>query len=171
MTQRDYSYDILKGVGILLVLWGHTFCPPLVRTTIYSFHMPLFFFASGCFFKREKLALTISKKFKRLLLPWIVFAITLSLTFGALEYVKCHDLSAILAFYKSDIARGILGHRDSKCLYFTIWFLVSLFEVTAIYAVVRRFIKSDILVTCLLLVCYWGGVRAFGSSDRASLFS
>ena len=44
--KRLDQFDYLKGLGIILVLWGHTLCPPAIKTFIYSFHMPLFFFLS-----------------------------------------------------------------------------------------------------------------------------
>ena len=47
---RDNAIDIAKGIGILLVIVGHTGGLPAHSTVhhfIYSFHMPLFMFASG----------------------------------------------------------------------------------------------------------------------------
>lgn len=37
--QRDKSIDIAKGIGIILVVYGHLPC--LIREEIYLFHMPL----------------------------------------------------------------------------------------------------------------------------------
>lgn len=50
-SNRIVSFDILKGVGILLVILGHIEIPYMLKIVIYSFHMPLFFFVSGCFFR------------------------------------------------------------------------------------------------------------------------
>ena len=43
-SNRIVSFDILKGGGILLVILGHIQIPYMLKTVIYSFHMPLFFF-------------------------------------------------------------------------------------------------------------------------------
>ena len=44
------SIDIAKGIGILLVVFGHlTVGKQNVYSFIYSFHMPLFFLLSGLF--------------------------------------------------------------------------------------------------------------------------
>ena len=43
MRQRLVQFDILKGIGILLVLLGHTDIVGIPKTFIYGFHMPLFF--------------------------------------------------------------------------------------------------------------------------------
>lgn len=45
-------WDILKGIGIVLVVFGH-FCRPLI-SYIYAFHLPLFFFISGYMYNEEK---------------------------------------------------------------------------------------------------------------------
>lgn len=47
-NSRSVLIDVLKGIGIILVVLGHiTFGDQLVRKIIFSFHMPLFFFLSG----------------------------------------------------------------------------------------------------------------------------
>jgi fucose 4-O-acetylase-like acetyltransferase len=63
MQNRDHWVDYAKGLGILLVVYGHVSRGvfnagikvdaelfKLVDSVIYSFHMPLFFFLSGLFF-------------------------------------------------------------------------------------------------------------------------
>ena len=45
VSKRELWIDILRGIGILLVVLGHT-NPPFKRI-IYSFHIPLFFILSG----------------------------------------------------------------------------------------------------------------------------
>lgn len=91
--------NILKFYGILLVVLGHVafvYSPSSIITpnipsvamdflkdVIYSFHMPLFFFASGCIFayqlevKRKPMtfAQLLRNKAKRLMVPFYVFAL------------------------------------------------------------------------------------------------
>ena len=50
---RDSTLDVLKGIGIILVVIGHSNCPKLLDDYIFSFHMPLFFIASGYFFNKK----------------------------------------------------------------------------------------------------------------------
>ena len=53
MKERDATFDIMKGIGILLVIichlvgWNH----PYLLQVILSFHMPLFFIVAGLFSK------------------------------------------------------------------------------------------------------------------------
>lgn len=49
---RDNSWDALKGIGILLMVIGHSGCPEYLRSFIYLFHMGLFYYVSGRFLKR-----------------------------------------------------------------------------------------------------------------------
>lgn len=53
--KRNEYIDCVKGIGILCVYLGHlvVYGSPLFRV-IFNFHMPLFFFVSGCFFKPEE---------------------------------------------------------------------------------------------------------------------
>ena len=72
--KRDVSVDIAKGLGIILVVWGHTFnaCP--IRNWIFLFHMPLFFFVAGFFMKKEEEdAVFLYKKVRTLLIPFLFF--------------------------------------------------------------------------------------------------
>lgn len=49
--QRDASFDILKGMAIILVVVGHAIDDTcLLWRVITSVHMPLFFLVSGYFF-------------------------------------------------------------------------------------------------------------------------
>jgi fucose 4-O-acetylase-like acetyltransferase len=47
MKKRDSLLDLMKGVGILLVMFAHIYKGQLTYF-IYLFHMPLFFIITGC---------------------------------------------------------------------------------------------------------------------------
>lgn len=72
-----YEYwNIVKGLGILLVVIGHTMSP--WRDFIYTYHMSLFFFVSGILYK-EKYSFDffcfLSRRMKTLWLPYIKYGI------------------------------------------------------------------------------------------------
>jgi fucose 4-O-acetylase-like acetyltransferase len=57
MVEKDKRIewvDTAKGIGILLVILGHTILLPFISVPIYAFHMPLFFLLSGLFIKANK---------------------------------------------------------------------------------------------------------------------
>ena len=50
MALRNEMHDNAKGIGLLLVILGHLFSfGGIPSSLIYSFHMPLFFYVSGCY--------------------------------------------------------------------------------------------------------------------------
>lgn len=54
-SERDETVDIVKGIGILLVLLGHVVpYGSYPCRYIFSFHMPLFFIVSGVLFRPER---------------------------------------------------------------------------------------------------------------------
>lgn len=83
MRERYKELDLMKGIGILLVYLGHSFNFPnfkwtkilfFLGNTVYSFHMPLFFFISGLLSNTNK-EINLEKfykgKLKRLLIPYL----------------------------------------------------------------------------------------------------
>src|SRR5579871_3688954 len=69
--------DIARGIGIILVLYGHLFVSDKNNYLIFAFHMPLFFFISGLVFKPTSKSLweIIKKYFRQLLIPYYIFAV------------------------------------------------------------------------------------------------
>ena len=95
---RDLTYDIMKGIGILLMLVGHwPGLPHWAHQFIYSFHMPLFFLVAGCFAKpiNGDAISRIRKNARRLLLPFIVTQLLLVVWGGIQTWAK-HDVSYVI---------------------------------------------------------------------------
>ena len=78
---RHGQIDVLKGAGILLVVFGHLIEKPsaqsvllqILYTDIYSFHMPLFVFLSGIFARDTLEARDYRKIAWTLFFPLLVF--------------------------------------------------------------------------------------------------
>ena len=73
--KRIQFFDLLRGVGIIFVVFGHVTHDMPVREFIYGFHLPLFFFLSGTLFRDRNLAgfaPFIRKKARSLLIPYVV---------------------------------------------------------------------------------------------------
>lgn len=88
MNRIEYI-DLAKGVGIILVVIGHSISG-IGYKFIYSFHMPLFFFLSGMCFSIEKypyFASFLAKRAKQILVPCFFFtSISLLLGISLLHY-------------------------------------------------------------------------------------
>lgn len=156
--------DKTKIVATLLVVLGHIVrmytifgvigmpqdvILTFVHNFIYSFHMPLFVFISGVIFficKREKNKynverIFISKKAKRLLLPYIIFSIFL--VFPTMLYIGKVETPLTPFFIQS----YILGNNARH-----LWFLLMLFNVFVILNHFELFIYNHIKYSIVLAV-------------------
>lgn len=156
--------DKTKIVATLLVVLGHIVrmytgfgvigmpqdvILTFVHNFIYSFHMPLFVFISGVIFficKREKNKynvewIFISKKAKRLLLPYIIFSIFF--VFPTMLYIGKVETPLTSFFIQS----YILGNNARH-----LWFLLMLFNVFVILNHFELFIYNHIKYSLVLAV-------------------
>lgn len=131
MAERDYSIDILKGIGILTVILGHCLTwPSNVNNFIYSFHMPLFFLVSGYFFKKTASWKLFIKDFKRLVLPYLWVSAIIFIAFMGYDF---HDNSfPLLEKIVYPLLWGSGGSHDQVLIFSSIgaitqmWFLLAL---------------------------------------------
>ncbi|PKN94355.1 MAG: hypothetical protein CVU44_04525 [Chloroflexi bacterium HGW-Chloroflexi-6] len=142
MSQRVVYIDIAKGIGILLVVLAHNGLQsyaPLVHQFIYSFHMPLFFFLSGLFFKPEiGFVELLKKRFNSLLLPYF-FTIFLIYFFE----IFLGKMGLPIAW--SRIAKAFYGN-GFYLDWVAMWFLPALFVMNLVafgfYRLLGRFASS-----------------------------
>lgn len=97
-TERNLTIDIARGIGILLVVYGHSKAVidpkgELFRV-IFSFHLPLFFFLAGVFFNpNQRLVELLKSKADSLLKPHFVVMTSIGIAVigsgeeGMLEYL------------------------------------------------------------------------------------
>lgn len=102
MEKREPFLDFIKGVAIILVVWGHSiqywhgesydFWHDLFFIMIYSFHMPLFSLVSGYVMSininRYRSTYFIRRKFKALVIPTLFWGILLALLGTALKVIN-----------------------------------------------------------------------------------
>lgn len=127
-TGRLEEIDILRGVGILLMVFGHVGFGEGFYRFIHAFHMPLFYFVTGYFFRpREKAPQQyIIGKARRLLVPYALFAVLHLLIWILLNpqsYNRIPELLTNMLLYPNADAFPIAGG---------LWFLVSLFVTECI---------------------------------------
>lgn len=125
ITRTRINYvDIMKGIGIVLVVLGHTMLTPDIKRYIYSFHMPLFFFISGYVFKNKQSIKNtdfIKNKAKRLLIPYVMFVlISMPLTIKQLGINPQKIINSFLLYGETSWNTPI-------------WFLFSMFITSLIY--------------------------------------
>lgn len=80
MKERDTNIDIIKGIAIFLVVWGHiSIADTFLIKAIYIIHMPCFFFISGYLaYSVQNNVISYKKylitKIKRLLIPFLAWS-------------------------------------------------------------------------------------------------
>lgn len=77
--ERIKYIDIAKGIGILLVIIGHSFPESYIQRICYCFHMPLFFFISGLCYNHLKYDFKklLRVRTRQLLIPLVLFSVIL----------------------------------------------------------------------------------------------
>lgn len=153
MKKRLPWLDVGKGLGMVLVMLGHSDIPDPIKTYIYTFHMPLFFFLSGYLFsikKYPKVTGFLLKRLKTLILPYLCFSIVAYFWFLLVRHLGLvhysHDLitpliGSIVAIRKSDwtVHSGAL------------WFVACLFCTELIFYLITKLGRSKKLIGCLLV--------------------
>ena len=143
--------DSLKGFAIILVVLGHIASP--LSSFIYSFHMPLFFIASGFFLNpTNELKSEIIKSFKRLFKPFFIY---LSLGF-IVEFLKRYFLNREQLKFEDFV--GALIYMDYDRLIgtyaFVLWFLPALFIGKTLVYLILKYSRSLILEISLIAIAF-----------------
>lgn len=151
--QRKYYIDILRGIGMLLVVYGHIIRIYPDRSYIWTFHMPLFFFISGLTFipnKYNSLKVFIIRRGIFLLIPYLIFYLLCLPLWAAFTLLYKGDLSIadflkefLLMFYGNMTASG--G---------ALWFLPCLFMAEIIYWNINTYSSRSLqlLISLLLMI-------------------
>ncbi|MBR5332075.1 MAG: acyltransferase family protein [Muribaculaceae bacterium] len=144
---RNPIFDIMKFIAIIAMIIGHCVHDWRLQL-IYPWHMPLFFIVSGYFFKPQTILKTIKHSTRQLLIPYLITAIaiiTLALIYNFFD--ANHD---ILNYTKVVLMGGT--NPNTWGIGFASWFLISLFVCTVTYSVLNHFIKSNRLITTIVII-------------------
>lgn len=156
MKERDSSIDIVKGIGIYLMVLGHTASNEMLLKWIYSFHMPLFFFLSGLFHSQGKnYKEFLMKKARGLLIPYFSFAIILfsyflivskNIGFSSVENLSVKE-NFMGIFIGTDIENFSQLSWGGQ-----LWFLLALFLVSNItYFLEKVSLKVQIMLNMVFI--------------------
>ena len=122
---RSGTADIMRTLAMLLVVAGHSDwlakTHPEAHRFIYLFHMPVFFFVSGCVFKSKSLGALISNRAERLLVPYVSVGVL-----ATLYYIKTQRPFAV-----DNPWLGLAWGTGHSIPWTPLWFLPALFLITA----------------------------------------
>lgn len=147
------EFDVLKGIGIVLVVLGHVTHLTNLSTLIYSFHMPLFFMLTG-FFDRPK-DKYIWNQFKSLMVPYFAFAL---LSFAYWFFIESRfrpekaGVDAFSQFCNIFYPMNMSGKPGPYVFNVVLWFLPCLFVTSVFSHYLTEFKKSSYYVLFVLLI-------------------
>ena len=158
--------NIMRGMAVLCVVIGHSFNPTetptilgFVKSFVYCFHMPAFFFISGFLegekrrsFSEKKQA--IVKKVKRLMVPYFFLTVVtavLKILFGAFARNPLQ--------YSTLVVDVLIGRNNPNG---GLWFLYALF-IISIFGILFDTVNRAIL-TGVMLVLYVLNAAVFKQS-------
>lgn len=162
--KRNSNIDILKAIGIILMVLGHARFP--FSHFIYLFHMPIFFMASGyCYNSKysesvRSVGVLLKKRIISLWLPYVLYNFV---------FIICHNLSiqiniltdsplyeAAMPIY--NLSGGLANTYTIKDMFVAVvkvvffaapeqmagaaWFLRILFAVTMLYVVIEFILRK-----------------------------
>lgn len=140
--ERNQWMDIAKGITIILMVLGHTSIPDVGSRFIWSFHMPLFFIASGWMTNWGKYSLGefFAKKAKSIMLPFVVYS------------------AIVLLIFENLIGGGkVMNWLAHGWEAYALWFIPVLFMASVIgrlvYMMQNRYLRYGAMVVLLAVGC------------------
>lgn len=79
MKAYNTSFSIMKGLAIISVVIGHCPSNPFIEDFVNQYHLAVFFFVAGYFFKTKYLSNMkkfVGKRVKSLYVPFVSFCLT-----------------------------------------------------------------------------------------------
>lgn len=137
---KNNYISIAKALGIILMVIGHSGCPPAISKFIYLFHMPLFFICSGYFFMEisdwSSLYSFYKKRMKGLYWPYLKWSLLFLLLHNTFRHLH---ITASVFYQKEDYIRQLIKMifmTDYELLIRPFWFIKELFYASLIVATI-----------------------------------
>lgn len=155
--ERKREFDYAKAIGIMLVVLGHmTTYPSIIRSAIYSFHMPLFFVVSGSLLWNKIFDMDfgtyVKKKVVTILFPAFFFE-CLMYVWVVVKNLLEHELTGIQLLKRFLGIFIQIGYSDYTG---SLWFLFTFFVVNILLFYLLRIDRKylSVLAFVMILVSY-----------------
>ncbi len=175
IAKRNDTFIVLSAIGILLILLGHLDFPLLTMGGLfpyYSYHVMLFPFISGYFYKKEEETHILSylkRKCLHLLLPYFIWNVIYGLLATLLHNAGI-GIGENISFYNLFIAPFISGHQFMYQA--ASWFVPALFLLEMCNIIGRKIlslfrIRNEYLLMAIYLTI---GLAAIFLAKRGSVY-
>lgn len=173
--------DIAKGIGILLVIIGHSFRDEMIEESvicsfiynfIYKFHMPLFFTLSGFLLgkslkKDYSTKQMLLKKVRTLLIPFAAYGILIYVVFRIMyELPVVGDvLNGSSYGLVSFVNYCVLSLQSTNPYAFHLWYLFVLFILETLIILFHRFVNINkrfkLMLLWIVAICLFVAAMVF----------
>ncbi|MBO6164909.1 MAG: acyltransferase family protein [Eubacterium sp.] len=141
--------DIAKLLGMIAIYFGHLCEEGRARDFVFYFHVPLFFFLSGCmntYDKEENFIRYTLKRAKRILIPFYCFAFISVIIKAVSERPGMSQIwDYILLILKGAVRNSFFAPA--------LWFLTCLFVMEIIFKIIKCF-NLKALLAVFPLICF-----------------
>ncbi len=169
--KRDESFDVVKGLGIILMIWVHCRTEAISHFA-YTFHMPLFLFVSGYFFKSRSFKKELSLDIQRIVVPYVFTCLVMVLfAFSAFDKFTFGSMSKV-ALYSPLWGGAVFGHLfavQESLFIGPLWFLLGLLWTRLMAGVLFRFVKNDMVCGAIIFILAIVAKCAFEVFDHIPL--
>lgn len=173
----DPQFLLLSALGIIFVVDGHINSNYLDLQGFfpyYSFHVQLFFFISGRFYKDQhcgSIFAYIKKKFIRLMLPYLIFNIIYGCIVQIL-HMAGFTMGGPMTCYNLFVEPFLTGHQFIYNL--AAWFVPALFIVEIVNLLVHRIfyklLKNEVVYLFIDLMAGIGGIMLAMSGYNTGIY-
>lgn len=152
--KRFKEIDILKGIGIVLMIMGHQYYGDHFDKWIHAFHMPIFFIISGFLYHSQKsIREFVYKRVKTLLIPYLFFAGVHFFLISLKTIISGETVESLYMF----LYHIFWINTEGVPICGAIWFLTALFFVNIFYLLIDKYIKNIMLKSvCVLFTAIAG---------------
>lgn len=128
---RLKEIDVLKALGIILMIMGHIGFGEHFDQWIHAFHMPMFFIISGFLYKKKDMKQTLVSRFKGLLIPYLFFAV---FHLVIMCFVDIRDGVELQSSVPGYLFALFFKNHEFVPICGAIWFLTALFALDVSYS-------------------------------------
>lgn len=163
MKGRVAWIDVMRGIGIFLVVFAHIYQNKAngINNIIFTFHMPLFFFISGYVYqkKEEGFDKYFIRKIKQIVVPYFVWVVL------SFVYWVVLERSFRSAEAQISVAKGFAGIFRAEYYWImynvVLWFLPVLFGVEILFELLMRLKVHPYVKICMVILSGIVGIILF----------
>lgn len=143
MKKNNETISVMKGIAIMMIVMVHCLCPPELFRFMSFFHLPIFYFSTGYFFKESYLLNPFDfakRKFKGLYITFVKWQFTFIILHNVFTYLHINA-----SYYGiNEVVRrifAVLKFVQAELLLMPFWFLLSAFVCVWVYFIIRYIVS------------------------------